>query len=105
MASAVWSALKIKRKRLKFTNGFMAHFYTLSEQISPLMAWGFLGPDSPLKEFCLYFKEQVFGLLVDLFSFEKCRFNTVEDLACDIFRIIEHRVMKIQAKFQGPKRS
>lgn len=41
---------------LKYPKGFMAHFYSISEKISPLMAWGFLGPDENLKETCLYFK-------------------------------------------------
>ena len=48
--------LKAKRRMLKFPSGFMAHFYAISEQMSPLMAWGFLGPDENLREICLYFK-------------------------------------------------
>lgn len=41
---------------LKYPNGFMAHFYAISEQMSPLMAWGFLGPDENLKSICFYFR-------------------------------------------------
>lgn len=41
---------------LKFPTGFMAHFYAISEQMSPLMAWGFLGPDENLRDTCLFFK-------------------------------------------------
>lgn len=41
---------------LKYPRGFMAHFYAISEQMSPLMAWGFLGPDEKLREMCFYFR-------------------------------------------------
>lgn len=60
LATAVWSVLRAKRRMLKFPKGFMAHFYSISEKISPLMAWGFLGPDENLKETCLYFKVTCF---------------------------------------------
>ncbi|KAG8236501.1 hypothetical protein J437_LFUL013338 [Ladona fulva] len=56
LATAVWSLLKAKRHRLTQPNGFMAHFYAISEHISPLMAWGFLGSDEELRKMCLYFK-------------------------------------------------
>lgn len=59
LATAVWSVLRAKRRMLKFPKGFMAHFYSISEKISPLMAWGFLGPDESLKETCLYFKVNI----------------------------------------------
>jgi hypothetical protein len=52
----VWSVLKAKRRMLKFPDGFMSHFYAISEQMSPLMAWGFLGPDENLKDTCQFFK-------------------------------------------------
>lgn len=54
--TAVWSVLKAKRRMLKFPEGFMAHFYGISEQLSPLLAWGFLGPDERLRDICLFFK-------------------------------------------------
>lgn len=37
-------------------DGFIAHFYTVCEQISPVLAWGFLGPKSSLHDFCCFFK-------------------------------------------------
>lgn len=63
LTTAVWSVLKAKRRMLKFPNGFMAHFYAISEQMSPLMAWGFLGPDENLREICLYFKVSLYTLI------------------------------------------
>lgn len=63
LTTAVWSVLKAKRRMLKFPNGFMAHFYAISEQMSPLMAWGFLGPDENLREICLYFKVGLYTLI------------------------------------------
>ena len=64
LTTAVWSVLKAKRKMLKFPHGFMSHFYAISEQMSPLMAWGFLGPDEKLKDICQFFKVNRFSLLV-----------------------------------------
>ncbi|XP_060516605.1 mitoguardin [Cylas formicarius] len=95
LTTAVWSVLKAKRRRLKFPCGFMAHFYTISEQLSPLLAWGFLGSDDSLKETCAYFKEQVIGFLTDIFNFQKCRFTTVDVLASDVLGILKIRVDNI----------
>lgn len=92
LTTAVWSVLKAKRKMLKFPNGFMAHFYTISEQLSPLLAWGFLGPDESLKETCSFFKEQVMGFLADIFNFHKCKFSNVEELAHDVLEHLKKRV-------------
>lgn len=95
LTTAVWSVLKAKRRRLKFSNGFMAHFYTISEQLSPLLAWGFLGSDESLRDTCVYFKEQVMGFLSDIFSFQKCRFVTVDDLAVDVHSNLRVRIDNI----------
>lgn len=95
LTTAVWSVLKAKRKMLKFPTGFMAHFYTISEQLSPLLAWGFLGPDESLKETCIFFREQVMGFLADIFNFQKCKFNSVEDLAEDVLASVKVRVENV----------
>ena len=34
----------------------MAHFYLLSETISPTLVWGFLGTDTTLRARCLQFR-------------------------------------------------
>ncbi|XP_046688077.1 mitoguardin-like, partial [Homalodisca vitripennis] len=101
LTTAVWSVLKAKRRMLKFPDGFMAHFYAISEQMSPLMAWGFLGPDENLKSICLYFREQVMGFLTDAFSFQKTRYTTVEELAEDVFSHIKLRVNNISRRLSS----
>ncbi|XP_018898192.2 mitoguardin [Bemisia tabaci] len=101
LTTAVWSVLKAKRRKLKFSDGFMAHFYAISEQMSPLMAWGFLGPDNDLKEICNHFKEQVLELLQDVFSFQKSRYSSVEELSEDIMGHIKLRVENISCKLQN----
>uniref|UniRef100_A0A1B6CGB2 Mitoguardin n=1 Tax=Clastoptera arizonana TaxID=38151 RepID=A0A1B6CGB2_9HEMI len=98
LTTAVWSVLKAKRRMLKFPNGFMAHFYAISEQMSPLMAWGFLGPDESLQEICFYFKEQVMNFLMDSFNFEKTRYTTIEELSTDIMSHIRLRVENISRR-------
>ncbi|XP_044759269.1 mitoguardin [Coccinella septempunctata] len=92
LTTAVWSVLKAKRRMLKYPTGFMAHFYTISEQLSPLLAWGFLGPDELLRDTCLFFKQQVMEFLIDIFNFQKCKYVTVESLADDVIQNIKTRV-------------
>ena len=40
----------------QFPKGFISHFYGVSEHISPLLVWGFLGPDDSLNDLCNFFK-------------------------------------------------
>lgn len=99
LTTAVWSVLKAKRRLLKYSGGFMAHFYIISEQISPLMAWGFFGPDEDLREICQYFRDQTLGFIGDIFNFQKCRYTTVEELSADIYEQMKLRVNNIGVKF------
>lgn len=91
LSTAVWSVLKAKRRMLKFPRGFIAHFYSLSEQVSPALAWGFLGPDSELKEVCYAFKDQVMGFITDLFNPNKVRYTTLEEMSADIMAAARRR--------------
>lgn len=99
LTTAVWSVLKAKKRMLKFPNGFMSHFYCVTEQLSPLMVWGFFGPDEDLKEVCKYFKEQMVGFMIDMYNFQKMRYTTVEELAEDILSNMKMRVNNISVKF------
>lgn len=101
LTTAVWSVLKAKRRMLKFPNGFMSHFYSISEQLSPLMAWGFLGPDESLRDTCLYFKSQVMGFLIDIFNFHKCKYTSVEDLATDVVHNLNGRIGNISQRLSA----
>ena len=51
--------LKGKRARLAIANGFISKFYDISEVVSPVLAWGFLGTDDRLRELCYYFKVSI----------------------------------------------
>lgn len=44
---------------LRCQDGFIAKFYAISETISPVLAWGFLGTDDKLKYDCEKFKVRV----------------------------------------------
>lgn len=70
MATAVWSVLKAKRRKLLYQDGFISHFYGIMEHLSPVLAWGFLGPESDLKKSCFIFKvknnETLFYFLTSL---------------------------------------
>ncbi|GAB1597771.1 mitoguardin-like [Argonauta hians] len=92
LSTAVWSVLKAKRRTLKISNGFMDKFYTISELITPVLVWGLLGPKSNLKTVCISFKDMVYNFIKDIFSFEKVRFSTQEDMGCDLLRIVKEYV-------------
>ncbi|XP_031778587.1 mitoguardin isoform X3 [Nasonia vitripennis] len=98
IGTAVWSVLMGKRQMLKHPRGFMAHFYSISEQVTPVLVWGFLGPESSLRSTCFYFREQINEFLVDIFNFFKVRYTNVDDLAEDVLREMKIRVENINQR-------
>lgn len=98
IGTAVWSVLMGKRQMLKYEKGFLAHFYSISEQISPVLVWGFLGPEGSLRSTCHYFRDQIIEFLVDIFNFFKVRYTTVDSLAEDILREMKVRVENINQR-------
>ncbi|XP_078075092.1 mitoguardin 1 isoform X1 [Mustelus asterias] len=97
VASSCWSVLKSKKQQMKVPNGFIAHFYAVCEHISPILAWGFLGPRDSLYDLCCFFKEQVLFFLKDIFDFEKVRYTSTECLAEDILHLIQRRTELLMA--------
>ncbi|XP_070700821.1 mitoguardin 1 [Pempheris klunzingeri] len=91
VASSCWSVMKQKREHMKEPDGFIAHFYAVCEQISPVLAWGFLGPKSSLHDFCCFFKDQVLYFLKDIFDVDKVRYCSVESLAEDMLHLLHRR--------------
>ncbi|KAK9538808.1 hypothetical protein VZT92_003957 [Zoarces viviparus] len=91
VASSCWSVMKQRRQHMKVSDGFIAHFYAVCEQISPVLAWGFLGPKSSLHDFCCFFKDQVLHFLKDIFDLDKVRYSSVESLAEDMLRLLHRR--------------
>ncbi|XP_062589128.1 LOW QUALITY PROTEIN: mitoguardin-like [Saccostrea cucullata] len=103
LSTAVWSVLKAKRRLLKFSDGFISKFYSISEHTSPVLAWGFMGPESNLKELCMFFKESVLKFLRDMFSFEYVRYTTVDELADDIAKLLQNRIEEAADKISPEK--
>jgi len=89
LSTAVWSVLKTKRKWLRYPDGFMAHFYTLSEQIMPTLAWGFLGPTTSIQDLCQFFKDKFLEFLNAIFSFDQVRYTTLDELAADVMKKLQ----------------
>ncbi|XP_035683768.1 mitoguardin 2-like isoform X4 [Branchiostoma floridae] len=98
LATAVWSVLKAKRRMLLYPDGFIAHFYGISEHVSPVLAWGFLGTDEELKQLCYFFKDQVQGFITDVFDFEKTRYSSVQEMADDIMFLARQRRSILQER-------
>lgn len=91
LATACWSVLKAKRRLLMIPDGFISHFYSISEHVSPVLAFGFLGPRQHLTEVCTIFKQQIVQYLKDMFDHDKVRFTTVQCLAEDILNLSHRR--------------
>ncbi|XP_032905031.1 mitoguardin 2 isoform X2 [Amblyraja radiata] len=91
LATACWSVLKAKRRLLQVPDGFISHFYSISEHVSPVLAWGFLGPKQHLCEVCTIFKQQIIQYLKDVFDTDKMRYTTVNLLADDIVQLSQRR--------------
>lgn len=89
--SAVATALKFKRSRLKSPDGLFAHFYSLLDYLSPTLAWGFLGSDDELQVKCGLLKECLVGLCRDYFSFDRVRYTSYEDLCEDLLACTRER--------------
>ncbi|XP_053137606.1 mitoguardin 2 isoform X1 [Hemicordylus capensis] len=91
LATACWSVLKAKRRLLMVPDGFISHFYSVSEHVSPVLAFGFLGPKEHLSEVCSFFKHQILQYLKDMFDLDIVRYTTVLLLAEDILQLSRRR--------------
>ncbi|KAM8827799.1 mitoguardin 2 [Spinachia spinachia] len=91
LATACWSVLKAKRRLLMVPDGFISHFYAISEHVSPVLAFGFLGPRQHLSEVCIIFKQQILHYLKDMFDHDKVRFTSAQCLAEDILNLSHRR--------------
>lgn len=100
LATACWSVLKAKRRLLMVPDGFISHFYAISEHVSPVLAFGFLGPRQHLSEVCMIFKQQIIQYLKDMFDHDKVRFTSANCLAEDILNL-SHRRSEILLGYLG----
>ncbi|KAM8872092.1 mitoguardin 2 [Synchiropus picturatus] len=100
LATACWSVLKAKRRLLMVPDGFISHFYVISEHVSPVLAFGFLGPRQHLSEVCTIFKQQIIQYLKDMFDHDKVRFTSAQCLAEDILKL-SHRRSEILLGYLG----
>ncbi|XP_059869981.1 mitoguardin 2 isoform X2 [Delphinus delphis] len=91
LATACWSVLKAKRRLLMVPDGFISHFYSVSEHVSPVLAFGFLGPKPQLSEVCAFFKHQIVQYLRDMFDLDNVRYTSVPALADDILQLSRRR--------------
>lgn len=91
LATACWSVLKAKRRLLMVPDGFISHFYSVSEHVSPVLAFGFLGPKPQLAEVCAFFKHQIVQYLRDMFDLDNVRYTSVPALADDVLQLSRRR--------------
>ncbi|XP_039618501.1 mitoguardin 2 isoform X1 [Polypterus senegalus] len=91
LATACWSVLKAKRRLLMVPDGFISHFYSISEHVSPVLAFGFLGPKQQLSEVCRIFKQHIVQFLKDMFDLDKVSYASVQTLADDLMQLSRRR--------------
>lgn len=89
LQTAVGAVLRHKRGKLAVPDGFFARFYDITEHISPVLAWGFLGTDYDLKFKCNLVRETLLRLVRDYFSFDRVRYTSLNDLTVDIMRLTD----------------
>lgn len=95
----IWSMIKVKRQRLQVKDGFISHFYDISQILTSSLAMGlFGGSNREYQELCIYLKEQIFGFILEIFNPNKVRFTKVEELACDIKKLLFERMELLQVK-------
>uniref|UniRef100_A0A914XID6 Uncharacterized protein n=1 Tax=Plectus sambesii TaxID=2011161 RepID=A0A914XID6_9BILA len=86
LSTVIWSMLKAKRQRLLVKDGFIAHFYDISEHVSPAITWGLLGTNEQLRELCYYFKDQIYTFVLDVFDVQRVRYTSTPELAEDVWQ-------------------
>lgn len=98
LQSAVAALMRRKRSKLLVQDGFFAHFYSMLDNLSPVMAWGFLGTDDNLQFKCYSIKDSTQAVIADYFSFDRCRYTSLDDLCDDIVRVTEERYWELNNK-------
>uniref|UniRef100_A0AC35F614 Uncharacterized protein n=1 Tax=Panagrolaimus sp. PS1159 TaxID=55785 RepID=A0AC35F614_9BILA len=95
----VWSMIKYKRQKLVEKDGFVSHFYDVSQIVSPMLIYAFIG-DGPkaFQELCLYFKESVYSFVAEIFNLQKVRYTSVGELAEDLQQLLERNLETLYVK-------
>ena len=76
LSAAISTAIRAKRARMKFGDGFMSRYYALSDFLSLPLAWAILGPASPLQDKLANFQKLVAQYMRECFSSEFVNFNS-----------------------------
>uniref|UniRef100_A0A183BSG2 Mitoguardin n=1 Tax=Globodera pallida TaxID=36090 RepID=A0A183BSG2_GLOPA len=98
----IWSMIKLKRQRLQVKNGFIAHFYDISQVLTCSLTMGLIG-GSPkeFQELCVYFKEQIFAFVLDIFNPSKVRYTTIGQLTEDVKKLLTDRIDLLKVKLSN----
>ncbi|KAK0429361.1 hypothetical protein QR680_011343 [Steinernema hermaphroditum] len=98
LSTMLWTMIAAKRKRLHFSNGFMSKFYSVTETIAPPLTLAFFGGSSAsYRELCQYFKQQVYNLVGEIFSFNM-RYTCLAELTEDVHAALRKTIESLQIK-------
>jgi len=93
----IWSLIKYKRTRLQIKDGFISHFYDISQILTCSLTMGLLGGSSKeFQDICVNFKENIFAFVADIFNMNKVRYTTVDELADDVKKLFVERIENMQ---------
>ncbi|KAI1724390.1 mitoguardin domain-containing protein [Ditylenchus destructor] len=99
LSNLIWSLIKVKRSKLQIADGFISHFYDISQILTTSLTMGLMGGTTQeFEEICTYFKDNLFAFIADIFNVNKVRFTTVEDLREDIDKLMTERVEVMKVK-------
>merc|ERR1712178_115818 len=94
LTTAVWSIIKAKKGRVKVKNGFLFHYYSLWENVSPILAWGFMGPKSnKLSVLCENLHKNLLGMVQDMFSFNCMDWSSQERFDLSLCEMVLRRFL------------
>jgi len=103
LQTAIWSVFQAKRRLLKDHKGFKSRFYTVSEILTPTLAWAFFGTNESLLNLVNDFKREVVGFLTDIYSFGRVDYTSIDSLARTVMDVAQTRLETVRNKLEQLK--
>jgi len=103
LQTAIWSVFQAKRRLLKDHKGFKSRFYTVSEILTPTLAWAFFGTNESLLTLVNDFKREVVAFLADIYSFSRVDYTSIDSLSRTVMDVAQTRLESVRAKLENFK--
>uniref|UniRef100_A0A915DF79 Uncharacterized protein n=1 Tax=Ditylenchus dipsaci TaxID=166011 RepID=A0A915DF79_9BILA len=98
----IWSMIKAKRSRLQILDGFISHFYDISQIVTSSLTMGLLGGGTAeFEEICIYFKDNLFAFIADIYNTNKVRYTDARVLSEDVQKLLTERIEVMKVKLSN----